>query len=76
MERFCGVLLSCCPTLFFIKYLVSSDSNHCGLMFQFRTTSINLEQPALIVLIAKLFGVYFKNLFICIDELIPEPQIS
>ena len=27
-ERFCSVLLSCCPTLCFIKYLVSSVSNH------------------------------------------------
>ena len=27
-ERFCGVLLSCCPTLCFTKYLVSSVSNH------------------------------------------------
>ena len=26
-ERFCGVLLSCFPTLCFIKYLVSSVSN-------------------------------------------------
>ena len=27
-ERFCGVLLSCCPTLCFTKYSVSSVSNH------------------------------------------------
>ena len=29
-----------------------------------------LDLPALMILLAKLFGIYFKNLFICIDEFI------
>ena len=40
-ERFCGVLLSCCPTLCFIKYLVSSVSNHSDSMFPIRPTIID-----------------------------------
>ena len=38
-ERFCGVLLSCCPTLCFTKYLVCSIVINSGLMFLIRPTS-------------------------------------
>ena len=40
-ERFCGVLLSCCPTLCFTKYLVSSVSNHSDSVFLIRPTSLD-----------------------------------
>ena len=40
-ERFCGVLLSCGPTLCFIKYLVCSIVIKCGLMFPIRPTSFD-----------------------------------
>ena len=34
-ERFCGVLLSCCPTLCFTKYLVYSIVIISGLIFSY-----------------------------------------
>ena len=40
-EKFCGVLLSCCLTLCFTKYLVCSIVINSGLMFLFRSTSID-----------------------------------
>ena len=40
-ERFCGVLLSCCPTLCSTKYLVCSIVINSGLMFLFRPTNID-----------------------------------
>ena len=63
-ERFCGVLFSCCPTLCSTKYLVYSIVIISGSML------LIFDQPALIILLVKLLGIYFKNLFICIDEFI------
>ena len=63
-ERFCGVLLSCCPTLCFTKYLVYSIVIISSFMF------FLLDQQALIILLVKLLGIYFKNLFMGIDGFI------
>ena len=62
-ERFCGVLFSCCPTLCFTKYLVYSIVIISDSLFLFRPTSIDNS-------LVKLLGIYFKNLFIYIDEFI------
>ena len=40
-EKFCGVLLSFCPTLCFTKYLVCSIVINSGLMLLFRLTYID-----------------------------------
>ena len=48
----------------FTKYLVYSIVIISGSML------LIFDQPALIILLVKLLGIYFKNLFICIDEFI------
>ena len=46
------------------KYLVYSIVIISGSML------LIFDQPALIILLVELLGIYFKNLFMCIDEFI------